>query len=131
MKVSEVVNTYTVIKNMSQKKMPIKMSRILTRNMRKMESIVQDFDEDRNKLVEKYGERKEDGSLNYNENGGVKIMDDGFNELFEIMNMEVDITYDKLSEQDIERCDSDPGYDKLTKEEVDALEPMLEDGDVE
>lgn len=129
MKVSEVANMYSVIMGMGKKRMPIRMSRVLTRNARKMESIVKDFDEDKQKILEKYGEKNEDGTLKYTENGGVKVPDQRgfFAELNEVGSMEVEVTLEKILEQDLERCDSEPEYDTLTKEEVDVLDIMLED----
>ena len=129
MKVSEVANMYSVIMGMGKKRMPIRMSRVLTRNARKMENIVKDFDEDKQKILEKYGEKNEDGTLKYTENGGVKVIDQRgfFAELDEVGSMEVEVTLEKILEQDLERCDSEPGYDTLTKEEVDVLDAMLED----
>ena len=50
-----------------------------------------------------------------------------FAELDEVGGMEVKVTLEKILEQDLERCDSEPEYDTLTKEEVDVLDIMLED----
>ena len=126
MKALDIQNMYLGLGNIITKKVPIRMSFIINRNRKKLEDVVRDIDENRQKLLEKYGERQPGGKLNIDENGGVKIVDpEAFsNELMEILNADIDITLDRIALEDIEKCDTD-GYDKLTVEEVGALEQMI------
>lgn len=128
MKASTIQKTYTELAGVKAKKLPVKMSFILSRNLKKMEEVVQDIDGKRNDLLGLYGEKDKDGKLNVGDNGQVHIVDpDKFmSELTEVLNADIEITLDKVSMSDVEKCDQD-GYDALTVEEVGALEIMLED----
>ena len=130
MKAKDVYNTYVRLRSVADKKLPIKIAFIVSRNLKKMQSVAQDVDTNRAMLFEKYGERKDDGSLDYAEDGSLAIPKEFINsfadELMEIMNAEINITLDPLTEEDIEKCDGD-GYDRLTVDEIGAL--MLLTGD--
>lgn len=127
MKASTIQKTYTELAGVKAKKLPVKMSFILSRNLKKMEEVVSDIDGKRNDLLGLYGEKDDDGQLKVGDNGQVKIVDpDKFmSELTEVLNADIEITMDKVSMSDVEKCDQD-GYDALTVEEVGALEIMLE-----
>lgn len=128
MKTFEIQNIYTGLVGIKTKKLPIKLAFVLSRNMKKLEEVVQDVDENRQKLLNQYGEKDDDGNLVVADDGNVKIMDANnfVAEMSEVMETEVDITLDKVSRSDIEKCDQD-GYDKLTLEEVGAMECMIEE----
>ena len=128
MKASTIQKTYTELAGVKAKKLPVKMSFILSRNLKKMEEVVSDIDGKRNDLLGLYGEKDDNGQLKVGDNGQVKIVDpDKFmSELTEVLNADIEITLDKVSMSDVEKCDQD-GYDALTVEEVGALEIMLED----
>lgn len=128
MKAQEIQDMYIGLRNIVSKRVPIKMSFIINRNLKKMEEVVKDIDENRQKLLEKYGEKKEDGTLNIDKNGNVAVEKSNtvnyLMELSEIMNADIDITLDKVTLSDIEKCDT-ADYDKLSIEEVGALEKMM------
>lgn len=128
MKASTIQKTYTELAGIKTKKLPVKMSFILSRNLKKMEEVVSDIDGKRNDLLGLYGEKDDEGQLKVGDNGQVHIVDpDKFmSELTEVLNADIEITLDKVSMSDVEKCDQD-GYDALTVEEVGALEIMLED----
>ena len=132
MKVSEIQATQNALAGVRKKKLPVKMSFVLSRNLKKMDEVVNDLEEKRNELIEKYGEHGEDGQLLFGENGEVKVInvDDFMTEILEVLNAEIEITYDTITEEDIEKCDMD-GYDNLTVEEVGAMECMIATGDTE
>ena len=117
---------YMGLSGIIKKRLPVKMAFILSRNIKKMESVVQDVDDNRNRLMEKYGEKDKDGNLVVEDNGNVRIVDarNFMGEFNEILSTDVELTLDKISRKDIERCDED-GYDKLTLEEITALESMI------
>ena len=131
MKAQEIQDMYIGLRNIVSKRVPIKMSFIINRNLKKMEEVVKDIDENRQKLLEKYGEKKKDGTLNIDENGNVAVEKSKtvnyLMELSEIMSAEIDITFDKVTLSDIEKCDT-ADYDKLSVAEVGALEKMMIEG---
>lgn len=128
MKAKEIYETYANLNSVKGKKIPVKTAFIVSRNMKKMQGIVEDLDAGRQELLEKYGERNESGALNYKENGSLKITDPDkyIEELTSIMSADLDFTFDYLSQEDIEKCDED-GYDKLTVEEIGALMSLVGD----
>lgn len=126
MKASDIEKTYRGLQGIKSKRMPVKMSFIVSRNLKKMEDVVMDIDGKRNDLAGLYGEKDDKGELKVDGNGQIRIEDPVkfMNELSEVLNAEIEITLDKISMADIEKCDQD-GYDKLTVEEIGALEGMI------
>ena len=126
MKVSEIQQMQNALNDVRKKKLPVKLSFVLSRNLKKMDEVVNDLEEKRNELIEKYGERGEDGNLLVGEKGEIKVTNANafMNEMMEVLNADIEITLDSISEEDIEKCDRD-GYDNLTVEEVGALENMI------
>ena len=132
MKVGEIQKIHTALSSIRNKKLPIKVSFVLSRNLKKMDDVVHDMDEKRNELLNKYGEKDVNGMLAVGENGNVRIEDPTkfMDELNEMLDTDVEITLDTISEADIEKCDQD-GYDGLTVDEVGALDCMIVTGDAE
>ena len=142
MKVSEIYNAYFGLMNVINNEdnngkkildryIPTKISYLLRRNLIKMEEVIKEADESKQKLLEKYGEKKEDGTLNVNEeNGSIRIAEgEKFtNEFNDMMNANINFVYDKITAEDILKCGED-GYDKLSFGEVNALSFMIDDGD--
>lgn len=130
MKVSEIQKVQSALSGIRNKKLPIKMSFVLSRNLKKMDEIVADLDEKRNELLERYGEHDETGQLAVSESGSVKIIEAGkfMEEMNDALNTDIELTLDMISEADIEKCDQD-GYDNLTVDEVGAMECMIVVGD--
>lgn len=126
MKASTIQNIYMNLSGVGAKELPVKMSFVLSRNLKKLREVVQDIDAKRNELLNKYGEKDDKGELIVADNGSVKIPDaDKFMaELNEVLNADVDITLDKVTEADIEKCDNEK-YDSLTVDEIGALEYMM------
>lgn len=134
MKASEIQRIYSGLMGIKVKKLPIKMSFILSRNLKKMEEVVQDIENRRNDLLNTYGEKGEDGQLKVGENGEITVpvqnVPKFMTDMGEVLNANIEIALDKVSMADVEKCDQD-GYDNLTVEEVGALECMLDEGDME
>ena len=134
MKASEIQKTYQGLMGIKVKRVPIKMSFILSRNLKKLEEVVQDIDSKRNDLLRVYGDKDEDGQLKVRDNGEITVpaqdVPKFMADVNEMLNADIEITLDKLSMDDIEKCDQD-GYDNLTVEEVGALECMMDEGDAE
>ena len=126
MKVVDIQKMHHELNGIREKKLPVKMAFILSRNLKKLDDVVSDLEENRDKLVQKYGERDEEGNLVVGEEGGIRIInpDDFMNEITEILNADVELTLDTITIDDIEKCDRD-GYDNLTVEEVGALSCMI------
>ena len=126
MKVSEIQKLQEELNGLRNKKLPVKLSFVLSRNLKKIDDVVTDLEEKRTELIEKYGDHDEQGQLVINDEGNVKIENtkDFLSELMEIYDAEVEMQFDTVLESDIEKCDQE-GYDHLTVEEISALENMI------
>lgn len=132
MKASEIQRVYTELTSIRAKRLPIKMSFVISRNLKKMEDVVQDIETKRSELIKQYGEKDASGDLIIEEDDRIKLTDTAafIRDFSEILEADVTITLDKISLEDVEKCDQD-GYDSLTVEEVGALSCMLNDGDTQ
>lgn len=132
MKASEIQTIYSELNGIRAKKLPIKMSFVVSRNLKKMEDVVQDINVKRSELIKQYGAKDDQGELIVEENDRIKLTDTAafIRDFSEVLETEVAITLDKVSLEDVEKCDQD-GYDSLTVEEVGALSCMLNDGDTQ
>lgn len=127
MKANDILTTYEKLFDLKEKKLPVKVAFIISRNMAKMKPIAEELNEKRMEIIREYAEKKENGDLNVNEEGNVKINDmQAFsNTLKELFDSDLDLTLDKLYMADVERCDQE-GFDSLTVEEMSVLECMIE-----
>lgn len=132
MKASEIQTIYSELNGIRAKKLPIKMSFVVSRNLKKMEDVVQDINVKRSELIKQYGAKDDQGELIVEEDDRIKLTDTAsfIRDFSEVLETEVAITLDKVSLEDVEKCDQD-GYDSLTVEEVGALSCMLNDGDTQ
>lgn len=128
MKTSKIVTIYNSLQKMQEKKLPVRLSLILYRNLQKIKSIAEKAEEERVALIREYAEKDDSG--NPIDDGGrfhIPDADSFMKEMDELLNTEVDVTFDKLSMKDIERCDEEEKFDSLTMEEIGAIECMIED----
>ena len=123
MKVNEIVKISNCISKIKNKKLPIKMSLILIRNSKKLEEVVKDIENKRFEIISQYADKDQNGRV-LNEDGQFKVsnnLTDFENDLKELFNTQINIQFDTLSMEDIQKCDNEK-YDSLTMEEVDALQ---------
>ena len=128
MKNSDISELYNAISSLKHKKLPISVSFILSRDMKKMEDIVDELEKSRIKILEKYGDRDDEGNLIINDKDQVKIQNDKIDnyteEMDALMSYEPYIILDTIPMVDIEKCDTDK-YDSLTFEEVCSIERII------
>jgi hypothetical protein len=104
----------------------MKIGFIISRNIKKMESVVSDYEKAKDEAIEKYGDRDEDGKLIFGEGNSIRIKDvKQFTELLEeTLDSDIEIEFDKFSVDDLEKCELE-GYDKPTVGELGALDVMI------
>ena len=126
MKIIEIQKSYNTLMGMKHKVLPAKMSFVLSRNLREMSKVMEDVNESVSELVRQYGDKKADGTVEVGEDGNIHVenMPEFLKELNDLYNADADIRLDMLSESDIEKCEED-GYDKLTLDEIGALDCMI------
>ncbi|WP_291649946.1 hypothetical protein [Clostridium sp.] len=95
MKISneKLVNSIGILSKLTQMELPIKLSYALSKNITKIDRELAVYNKERQKLIEKYGEKDEEGKLKTKEDGTINITDiDNFNsDLKEILEIETEV----------------------------------------
>ena len=128
MKTIEINKTFENLTELEKKTLPIKVSLVVSRNIRKIKEAYNDIETKRMELVSRYGDKDENGEVIVNADGNVKISDpkDFIKEFDELMASELDITLEKITMDDLNKCENEK-YDALTLEEISALTLFLEE----
>lgn len=123
----EILDKYQVISSITSKKLPIKLSYAISKNMVVLESEAKVIDDNRIKLAQTYAEKNEDGTPKIIDHSYVISDLESFNkELNEYYKSETDIEVCKIDSNELDKLD-DPRYDTLTPSEIMALQFMFED----
>ena len=124
----EISDKYQTISSITSKKLPIKLSYAISKNMTTLEDEAKVIDDNRIKLAQTYAEKNEDGSPKVINNSYVIDDIESFNkELSEYYKTEIDIDICKVNSIILDKLD-DPKYDVLSPSEIMTLQFMLEDG---
>ncbi|WP_373205269.1 hypothetical protein [Clostridium tertium] len=113
----KLVNSVGVLNKLTGMELPIKLSYALSKNITKIDRELIIYNKERQKLIEKYGAKDEEGKLNNREDGTIDIVDtENWNkDLRELLGIENDIDIHVI---DLENIDSDinitPGELMLT-----------------
>lgn len=109
------------------KKLPIKLSYAISKNITILVPEAKIIDDNRIKLAQTYADKNEDGTPMIIDNS-YHINDiESFNkELIEYYRTEIDLDICKASISDLDKLD-DPKYDALSPSEIMSLQFMLED----
>lgn len=93
----KILNDSTKLSEIAQKQLPIKASYAIAKNLMRLEAELKTYNKEREKLIEKYSVKDEQGKTIIDENSQVKIQEEyltewnkDFQELLDIEN-EVDI----------------------------------------
>lgn len=95
MKISneKLANSINVLSKLINMELPIKLSYAFSKNITKIDRELEVYNKERQRLIEKYGEKDEEGKLKVKEDGNINILDvDNFNkDIKEILEIETDI----------------------------------------
>jgi len=109
----KIVNDTQMLSTISQKQLPVKVSYAIAKNISKIEAELKIYNAERQKLIEKYAEKDENGKVK-SENGSIRIqkefVEDWNKDIKELLAIEndIDIHKFKLSEFDGKACDFSP-----------------------
>ena len=81
-----LVNDASKLKEVAQRQLPVKASYAIAKNINKIESELKIYNKEREKLIDKYAEKDEEGKIVSYENGNVKFKED----CIELWNKNVD-----------------------------------------
>ncbi|MDB2125956.1 hypothetical protein [Clostridium paraputrificum] len=88
-----LVNSVGVLSKLTNLELPIKLSYAFSKNITKIDAELKAYNMEREKLLNKYGEKDEEGKLKQSEDGKVNILDiENFNkEIAELLQCESEI----------------------------------------
>ena len=101
-----LVNSVGVLSKLTNLELPIKLSYAFSKNITKIDAELKAYNIEREKLLNKYGEKDEEGKLKLSEKGEVNILDrENFNkEIAELLQCESEIDIHLI---DLESIDTD------------------------
>lgn len=102
----KLVNSIGVLSKLTNMELPIKLSYAISKNITKIDRELTTYNKERQKLIEKYGEKDEEGNLETKEDGTINILDiDSFNnDLKEILDIETELDIHLI---DLEKVNAD------------------------
>ena len=105
--------------------LPIKISYALAKNISKIERELEIYNKERQKLIDKYCVKDEEGKAIVDENNQLKIADEYLEswgkDINELLDIEIDINIHKFSEEDLLNSNCD-----LTPSEIMLIDYMIE-----
>lgn len=95
MKISneKLVNSIGVLTKLTNMELPMRLSYAISKNITKIDRELVAYNKEREKLIEKYGEKDKEGKLKTKEDGTINILDiESFNkDLKEILDIETEV----------------------------------------
>ena len=116
-----LVNSVGVLSKLTNLELPIKLSYAFSKNITKIDAELKAYNMEREKLLNKYGEKDEEGKLKLSEKGEVNILDrENFNkDVAELLKCESEIDIHLI---DLESIDTDI---KITPGELMVIDYMF------
>ena len=101
-----LVNSVGVLSKLTNLELPVKLSYAFSKNITKIDAELKAYNMEREKLLNKYGEKDEEGKLKLSEKGEVNILDrENFNkDVAELLKCESEIDIHLI---DLESIDTD------------------------
>lgn len=120
----QIVNNSMILMEISRKELPIKVSYALAKNIVKIEKELEIYNSERQKLLDKYCVKDENGKNKVDENKNLKIQEeylkDWERDIKELENIELEIDIHKF------RLDELNGYN-MSPSELIAIDYMIEE----
>lgn len=127
MKAIEAVTIFKNLQELKKKSLPVKVSFAITRNIKKLASEAEAFDEARMGIIRKYAKKKDNGEYDADAQGNVIIENPNAcnAEIKELCEERIDVVdFAMISLEELERCDGDQ-FDSLTPADVETLDFMI------
>ncbi len=123
----EIVKIFNGIRTIEEKKLPVKLGFAINKNVKAMRGIAEAYDAERTKILNKYGQKDEDGQLEIS--GDEYVLTDKkayAAEMNELLGIESELQVHTVTLDEIEKCDTEK-FDALTPGELEILEFMIEE----
>lgn len=101
-----LANSIDVLNKLTTMDLNIKVSYVVAKNISKIDKELEIYNKEKSKLIEKYGEKDEDGKLKIREDGKINIVDlENWNkDIKELNEIENEIDIHKINEEDLFKC---------------------------
>ena len=123
LKLEDLINSTEALQKLSNTSLKARPAFTVSKMLKEAEKELANFNEVRMNLINKYGEKDEDGKLITDENDNCKItaehINDFSNELKELVATTIEINANKLTLEDLGNAD-------FTPSEIAALEPFVD-----
>lgn len=100
-----IVNTIDVLGELNNAKLPVKVAYAITKNINKINSELKAYNKEKAKLIDKYGEKDEEGKLKVDEKGNVPLkkeyIEDYNRDIAELLSIENEIDIHMINLDDL------------------------------
>lgn len=110
----KIVNDANFLGTLTYKQLPIKVSYAIAKNISKIEKELEIYNKERQKLIDKYCVKDEEGNNLVDENNQLKIDDENLEawnkDINDLLDIDIDIKIHKFNEMDLlnSNCDMTP-----------------------
>lgn len=127
MKIGEAIDLEKKLMDISGKRLPVKVSYSIARNLSELQKISESFESARLSMIRQYGEKDANGEILSDDQGNVKIsnMNAFIVEMTNLLDSEEEISIRKIPVEELEKCDESNEYDSLSISDIQTLEFML------
>lgn len=121
-----IVNTINVLGELNNAKLPVKVAYAITKNINKINSELKAYNEEKAKLIDKYGEKDEKGKLKVDEKGNIPLKEEHMEEwnrdIAELLSIENEIDIHMIQLDDLLNSDY-----SISPAELTAIDFMIEE----
>ena len=104
-----IVNTINTLGELNNAKLPVKVAYAITKNINKINTELKAYNEEKTKLINKYGEKDEEGKLKVDENGIIHLkeefIEDYNRDIKELLSIENEIDIHMIQLDDLLNSD--------------------------
>ncbi|WP_411168616.1 hypothetical protein ACH36K_16105 [Clostridium sp. MB05] len=104
----KLVNSIEVLSKLINMDLNIKASYMIARNISIIEKEVYIYNTEREKLINKYGIKDEDGKLKLNENNTIQLnpesIEDWNRDIKELFDLEINVNTEEIDREDLFKC---------------------------
>ena len=117
-----LVNSVQVLRKLNNAELPVRVSYKLAKNIKSIEKELNIYEEEKQKFINKYCEKDDEGNNKINEDGTIKIIDtEKWNkDIKELLDIEAEINIEKINIDELGKSDF-----KITPSELSLIDYMI------
>lgn len=117
-----LVNSVQVLRKLNNAELPVRVSYKLAKNIKSIEKELNIYEEEKQKFINKYCEKDDEGKNKINEDGTIKILDtEKWNkDIKELLDIEAEINIEKINIDELGKSDL-----KITPSELSLIDYMI------